>query len=374
MSWIKKRVYQTTVMVVVLAIILVSTSLSAYNHTINFKEFDFETDPYQYFTYEEMTDFLFNLQALYPNLLTVESLAKSYENRDIWLVTLSNVENQTNEKPGILLLGAHHGNEKPSYEVLIYFIYHMLNHYDNTTTYYAGDQAVSGNEIQQALNTTVFYIIPMVNPDGVVANTRKNKEPNYGPFGLNQEITSYGVNLNRNYEDNWFLYYLRPLRYNFFLSTLDFSFNYRGPYPFSSNETKAVKEFVETKNISISLSYHTYSEIILYPWMHTSLPTPHEELFVSIGENMSLINNYRLITGRNYRIPRFAGTLGTSENWLYRERGILSFTMELCREFAPTNATIIKETCLNHTAVHLYLSLRVQTIEEEKSLIDMNFL
>lgn len=366
----KKFAYHRYILVIILSIFLLSTSLTANDYSIVNKEFDFETDPYQYFTYQQMTDFLFTLQSLYPHLMSVESLGKSYENRDIWLVTLSNFESEIQQKPGILLLGAHHGNEKPSYEILIYFIYHMLENYEKNNNTFFGNHCICGNEIQKALNTTIFYIIPMVNPDGVQANTRKNREPNYGPFGLHQHISSYGVDLNRNYKDNWFLYYLRPFRYRLFLSTLDFSFTYRGPYPFSSYETRAVKEFVETKNISISLSYHTYSEIILYPWMHTSVSTPHEELFVSIGENMSLINNYRLIRGRNYRFPRFAGTLGTSENWLYRERGILSFTMELCREYAPTNATIIKQACLSHVAVHLYLSVRVQTIQEEKVLMN----
>jgi carboxypeptidase T len=359
--------YTSLILISTLCIILMSTSLTAYQHNSSDKEFDFNSDPYEYFTYQEMTDFLFTLQSQNPQFMAIESLGKSYENRDIWLVTLTNFESEIQQKPSILLLGAHHGNEKPSYEVLIFFIYYVLENYDNTVNDFFIDQFTSGSEIQKALNSTIFYIIPMVNPDGVEANTRKNREPNYGPFGLQQHISSYGVNLNRNYKDNWFLYYFKPFGYHFFFSTLDSSFNYKGPYPFSSNETRAVKEFVETKNISISLSYHTYSEVILYPWMHTSLSTPHEELFVSIGENMSVINNYRLITGRNYIFPRFSGTLGTSENWLYREKEILSFTMELCREYAPTNATIIKKACLNHTAIHLYLSERVQTIEQEKS-------
>jgi len=83
------------------------------------------------------------------------------------------------------------------------------------------------------------------------------------------------------------------------------SFNFRGPYPFSENETIAVRDFVEGQDISISLSFHSFSEVIIYPWMHTSKPTPHEDLFISIGKNMSRINNYYLYTGRNYIILSF---------------------------------------------------------------------
>ncbi|MFO7677718.1 MAG: M14 family zinc carboxypeptidase [Thermoplasmatota archaeon] len=364
---IKKRKYFRYLLVVLIICIIFTSSQSALQRTVPRKNFDFTTDPYIYFTYQEMTDLLFDLQNKYPTLLSVESLGKTYENRDIWLVTLTEQINQSTQKPAILLLGAHHGNEKPSFEILIFFINYMLENFDNETINNYNSDVISSEQIRTALNTTILYIIPMVNPDGVEANTRKNREPNYGPFGFHNNITSYGVNLNRNYDDFWFLYYLRPFRYHFLFASLDSSFNYKGPYPFSSNETKAIKEFVETKHISISLSYHSYGEVMFFPWMHTSLPTPHEKLFISIGENMSLINNYRLISSGNYVLPRFAGTLGSSENWLYKEREILAYTMELCREFAPTNATLIHEVCLNHTAVHLYLCQRVQTIEEEKS-------
>ena len=57
---------------------------------------------------------------------------------------------------------------------------------------------------------------------------------------------------------------------------------------------------------------HSYSEVMFYPWTHTSKPTPQEDLFISIGENMSNINKYNLITGRQYIIPRYGGNLGTA--------------------------------------------------------------
>ena len=135
----------------------------------------------------------------------------------------------------------------------------------------------------------------MVNPDGVEADSRKNCAPNYGPFGFSKEITSHGVNLNRNYDDYWFLYYLFPMKYHLLINILDSSFNYRGPYPFSENESRAVKSLVDKSNISISLSYHSYLEAIFYPWTHTSMKTPHEELFISVGKNMTRINKYELL-------------------------------------------------------------------------------
>ena len=341
--------------------------------------------PHQYFTYLEMTDLLHTLQENYSDIMLLESIGTTYEGRNIWMVKLSDNVNEDEDEPGVLFMGAHHGNEKPSFEALIFFIQHMVVNYSKVNTDDDDDGTMnedpidgidndgdglvdedpSEDKVRDAIDNTQIFLIPMVNPDGVEANSRKNCAPNYGSFGLRKMITSYGVNLNRNYGYDWYLYRVFPTKYHFLMNALDFSFNYRGADPFSENETRAVKNFVMSHNISISLSYHSYSEVIFYPWMHTSKPAPDEDLFISIGENMSQINKYRLMIGENYIIPRYGGTLGTSENWLYGERGILSFTMELSKEFAPSDSDIVHNVCLSHVGVNLYICERLSTVKEE---------
>ena len=209
----------------------------------------------------------------------------------------------------------------------------------------------------------------MVNPDGVMADTRKNCVPNHGPFGYNSSVTSYGVNLNRNYDDPWFLAYLFPARYYLPFILSDSSFNYRGPYPFSENETKAVKNFAENHAISISLSYHSYGEVIIYPWLHTTKQTPDESLFRSVGENISSINHYYLLVKEDRLIPLYGGTLGGSENWLYREKGTIAYTIEAGAQQRPTNPQVMYNLCMTQTTVHLYICQRAQTIESEKEIL-----
>jgi carboxypeptidase T len=314
-------------------------------------------EAYHYHTYQEMTDELHALQANHSAIMSLTSLGKTYEGRDIWMVKLSDHVEQEENEPGVLFMGVHHGNEKPGYEVCLFFIKYMVEHYDNSST----------PEVREAFNTTQIYLIPMVNPDGVEVNTRKNCAPNHGSFGYSKSITSYGVNLNRNYDDPWYLAYVFPFAYSLPFILSDSSFNYRGPYPFSENETKAVKAFAESHNISISISYHTYGEFIVYPWMHTTKQTPDEPLFRSVGENISAINQYELFVKEDHLIPRYGGTLGSSENWFYRARGTIAFTVELCTERAPTDPTIMYNVCMTETAVHLYLCQRAQTIAAEKA-------
>jgi len=311
----------------------------------------------------------------------LDSIGKTYEDRDLWMVKLSDNILENEEEPGVLLLGAHHGNERPSYEVLIYFIKYVAESYykENTDDDQDGllnednidgfdndvdgfiDEDPSEDRVRDVINNTQIFLVPMVNPDGVefgAEGSRKNRVPNHGPFGFEKDITSYGVNLNRNYGYDWIYYYLFPFNYNLFLDIADGSFNYRGPRAFSENETKAIKSFVETHKIDISISYHSYSEVMFYPWYHTSKQAPDEDLFISIGENMSKINNYYLWKGSNYIIPRLGGTLGTVENWLYGKFRIIAFTIELCRTRTPTDPNIVLDTCLKNTGVDLYICER----------------
>ena len=137
------------------------------------------------------------------------------------------------------------------------------------------------------------------------------------------------------------------------------------------NFSKA-KSFVETHDISISLSYHDYGEFMIFPWMHSSQKTPHESLFRSIGENMSKINKYDLkIYGqygeREYLIPRFQGTPGSSENWLYGEHEIIAYTMELCKRRPERDESKVLDACWKHVGVNLYVCERAQTVEDEKT-------
>jgi carboxypeptidase T len=316
-------------------------------------------EPYHYHTYQEMTDELHSLQANHSDIMTLSSIGKTYEGRDIWLVKLSDNVTQEENEPGVLFMGAHHGNEKPSYEVCLFFIKYMVEHYENSSL----------PEVRNAIDITQIYLIPMVNPDGVEANIRKNCAPNHGPFGRSQTITSYGVNLNRNYDDPWFLAYIFPISYSLPFILPDSSMNYRGPYPFSENETKAVKNFAEAHSISISISYHSYGEFIIYPWMHTTKQTPDEPLFRSVGENISMINHYYLFIKNYHLIQRFGGTLGSSENWLYRACGSIAFTVELCKERTPSDPQVMYDLCMTQTTVHLYLCQRAQTIESEKATL-----
>ena len=302
-----------------------------------------------------MTAILHNLSSQYPDIMSLESYGTTYEGRELWLVKISDHVDLEEKEPGVLLMGAHHGNELPSYEALLFFIQYVLENY------------TTNDRVRTVVDTTQIFVFPMVNPDGVeysltTQEWRKNREPNYDSAGT---IISYGVDLNRNYGFHWDRLELFPNLYGARWVTSPDSWNYRGEAAFSEKETTAVKTFVEQHLINISISYHSYGEFLTYPWTDNSGRTPDEEQFVSVGEGICHINQYELYGTQNTLIPRPGGTLGTSENWLYGTQGILSYTLELCRTRAPTNSATVYEYCMTHAEVNLYVCERAAGIAND---------
>jgi carboxypeptidase T len=301
-----------------------------------------------YHTYDEMTVLLHSLAANYSDIMSLTSIGKTYEGRDLWMVKLSDHVGEDEDEPEVFFMGAHHGNEKPSYEVLIFFIQFIVDNYKNGT-----------RGVREAINNTELFIIPMVNPDGVEAGTRKNCAPNHGPFGLQKEVTSIGVDLNRNYGYRWLLFFLCPWRYYMTTSLADRSNAYRGEYPFCENETQAIKSFIEIHHIIISLSYHSSGEFVLYPWGYTKNPPKDKPVFVSIGENISKLDNYTLTQSVN-----MYPTIGDDCDWGYGQHGIFSYTIELGTVDATSNPQELLEMCSAHVNVNLYVCQRAQLLEK----------
>jgi hypothetical protein len=333
---------------------------------------------HNYYSFQEMTDLLYNLEASNSEIIKINSYGKTHENRDIWLVKISDNVEIDEKEPGILLIGGTHGDEKISFELLIFFIKYMIENYstpnmDNDNDGLTNEDTFDGidndndglidedpseDRVREAIDNTEIYLIPMLNPDGVEANNRKNCNPD----------PELGVNINRNYGYDWKYYDLFPGKYGDIWAKTPSSGNYRGPYGYSEIETQAVVTLVESTTINISLSYHSGAEVVFYPWYHTTAKVPIEDLFIEIGEAMGQISGYPLWTGTDSIVPRFGGTLGTSENYLYGEHKIIAYTVESHRIKAPTSSRSVYETCYKNVGVHLYLCEKSREIDNEKAI------
>jgi hypothetical protein len=357
--------------------VIITPSIIGMN--INKTNLDFE-----YYTHSQMTELLQILEDQYPDIMKLESYGKTVQDRDIWFVKISDNVNIDEDEPGVLLLGAHHGDEKISFEILLFFINHLLENYEKENTDDDEDGSInedpidgkdndddgqidedpSEDRVRFAIDNTQIFLIPMINPDGVEINTRKNCNPD----------SRNGVNINRNYGYDWKYYDLFPVIFYDPWTSEPTSGNYRGPYPYSEKETQAVVRAAESFTINLSLSYHSGAEVVFYPWYHTTAETPHEKLFITIGEEMGEISGYPLWTGSNPPIPRLGGNLGTSENYLYGEHTILAYTVESARQKAPSSPTSVYNYCYKNVGVHLYLCEKAQEIDNSEDIVSNNFL
>jgi hypothetical protein len=328
-------------------------------------------EDYDYYSFDELTILLDQLHQDFQNIFSYESLGKTYEGRDIWLVKISDNVSIDEDEPEVLFTGGIHGNEKPSFEVVIYTLKSIAENYSSINV----NESFS-NRVRDIVNNTELYFIPMVNPDGVESGTRKNKIQNDCIFG---DKLFRGVDLNRNFDWKWNDFNKHPFKYtlNTILkiggrSTIMFPFldiksivgegTYRGPYPFSENETRAIKRFVENHSIKAGIDYHTYGRKIGYPWAWTKESPADEDVFISIAENISEINEYSFFQWSDWYFVN-----GFFTDWMYGEHEIFHFLIELDptnvhgprfqRDFKP-----VSEICETHLLVNLYLAERSLTL------------
>ena len=109
----------------------------------------------RFYRYRELTDLLKAFVAEFPQLLSLESIGRSHEGRDIWVVTVTNrATGPAEEKPAFWVDGNIHSTEVAASAACIYFLNELVRGY--------GKDA----DVTRALDTRALYICPRINPDG----------------------------------------------------------------------------------------------------------------------------------------------------------------------------------------------------------------
>ena len=358
---------------------LTATAKINNNNTVN-------TEKEHYYSYDEFTDLLGQLQLEYSEIFSYSSLGKTWEGRHIWLVKISDNVSIDEDEPKVLYKGGIHGDEKQGYQAVIYSIKSFLENYTHVNV---SDSFTE--RVRKVVNNTELFFMPMVNPDGCEAYTRENGRPNDCIFG---KTLFRGVDLNRNSGYKWELMDKYPFKYRHhfpYLEKINVKYpffdtasirgegGYRGPYPFSEPESKAIKQVVENHSIIISIDHHgaVAGGEILIGWGWTKTPRPDENISYYIAENMSKIAGYKI--GRAYGIAPILGRIG---DWEYAEYGIMSFSIELPKvrgdrpflnilhengNILPWKNTPLQQICETQFLVNLYLAERAMTIQQEES-------
>jgi carboxypeptidase T len=262
-----------------------------------------------YHTVATLEQDLRRLAEEHPEIAELHEIGRSVEDRPLWALRIGERRGSARK---VAFLGCHHAREWISVEVPYRLAEHLL---DNS----------SSQPVQEWLQQGEVWVAPMVNPDGHEHTRtqnrlwRKNRRRNVGG--------SIGVDPNRNYGYMW--------------GTLDISTSsrvpsdetYIGPRAFSEPEVRAVRNLVARELFGGVLSYHSYSQLILFPWGYTVEPiedtADHSEMSGLADAMERLI---RGVHGEAYTAQQASQlylTAGDTADWTYGEFDVPSFTIEL---------------------------------------------
>ncbi|MDB2405485.1 M14 family zinc carboxypeptidase [Arcobacteraceae bacterium] len=259
----------------------------------------------QYKSYQQTCDFLEECVKKHPDIIKIQSIGKTWEDRDIMLATISlNVEN-ADLKPAMLYTGTVHAREWIGNELAVSFIDYLLSNYS------------SNPKVLKTLTKNTLYIVPCLNPDGFEYSRahfsfwRKNRR--------NNGDGTFGVDLNRNFSIGY-------------QKSKDTASNvYSGPNPFSEPETLAMKNFVDHKdNITIALDYHSQGNVFFpaHKFNHESEVDGTDLNTICANMNFEI----HKVTGRKYGIHRGkppTRLISGSGREYYYNKGIIAAVVEV---------------------------------------------
>ncbi|MFQ6037346.1 MAG: M14 family metallopeptidase [Candidatus Aminicenantales bacterium] len=261
-------------------------------------------------SYVELERDLLALADAHPEIAQVIDIGDSLEGRNLYALKISDNVWADEGEPGVLILGCHHAREWISVEVP-----YLLGKY-------LAENYASSAEIQRLVDSSEVWIVPLVNPDGLEYSIhfyrywRKNRRDNGDG--------TFGVDLNRNYGYQWGWD-------NRGSSPEPSSEVYRGKAPFSEPETQALRDVFLGRRFQALVSYHSYSQVILYPWGYTIAPSEKDALLLEIADEMAA--RMASVNGRYYEPGRagasFYLTNGDTTDWSFGTYGIPSYTIEL---------------------------------------------
>jgi len=172
------------------------------------------------------------------------------------------------------------------------------------------------------LDKVNYHILPVVNPDGYEYTRlnqrlwRKTRSPG---------TKCNGTDGNRNFDFHWA---------EIGSSNNECADDYHGRHAFSEIETAAIRDYVlQNKNsIKLYLSFHSFGQLILYPWGYKEeLPVNSDEL-QALGELAA--KSIKSVAGTSYKVGSSTNVLysaaGGSDDWVKGVGGVeLAYTIEL---------------------------------------------
>ncbi|OGC43801.1 hypothetical protein A2Y85_01125 [candidate division WOR-3 bacterium RBG_13_43_14] len=322
-----------------------------YEITVQSIEYQKEQVRGEYHSYDQVNQILRNLATTYPSICKLDSLPiRTYQGRWLYGVKISdNPSIEEDNEPGFVIDALHHAREWATIEVVLFFA-------DSICRAYA-----SVPEIAAIVNNVELYCFPIINGDGFVYDYpgqnmwRKNREP----FG-----GATGTDPNRNYQGcgpdiagNWGA--VDEGQATHYPSNDVFC----GAYANSGDETRALQSYIRSHTTHVNMTYHSYSELVMWGWGWTTSPYPEGTVHTRIGTRIAgMINKLGSGTYDPGQIPVILYSVsGGSLDWVYSYQhwvnGVanLSYTSEVGTAFYQ-NTSQLDPICRENFKALKYLA------------------
>lgn len=247
-----------------------------------------------YHTYNQVYSVLDSFVTDYPDICRLDTIGYSVLGRAIWAMRVTDNPLVEENEPEIRLPGNMHGDEHIGTEITLYFLRHLLTNYSTVP------------QVQDLVNNTEIWILPTINPDGKVANTRRNAN---------------NVDLNRDY--------------GFFWDGWGGS-----PSPSSQIETRSMMQHLEENNISLEYNYHSVAQYVNYPWDYHFADPPDSQHIIMLSEIYADSANLTAINGYDWY-----QTTGCLQDYTIGTSGALAWTIETLE---PSSSSAIDQICYDN--------------------------
>jgi carboxypeptidase T len=172
-----------------------------------------------------------------------------------------------------------------------------------------------------------LVVLPILNPDSLHANDARIA----GGRRAFRRGNARGVDLNRNFPRIAPASSPSPRGALSLFSGSRFRLSpyYGGAHPFSEPETRAVRDVAREVKPVVSIGFHSFGNLLLYPWGFTSKPNPRARAYERIGADFRRAqprSRYAVMQARD-----LYATSGDMDDWLDAELGTLAFTLEVSR-------------------------------------------
>jgi len=272
-----------------------------------------------YRTHAEIEQILADAEANYPDIARKVVLGTSVQGRNISAIKISDNVDVQEDEPEFRYISTMHGDEVVGVEMCLMLI-------DDILTSYGSD-----SRIDDLVNGTEIWIVPLMNPDGNAVLQRYNAN---------------GVDLNRAFPDPY----------------TDPNNTTAGREP----EVAAIMNWSWAHSFVLGANFHGGALVVNYPYDNNETQTsgvytacPDDDLFIYISElysqtNTPMWNSPSFFHGITNGTDWYVAT-GGMQDWGYRYVGSNEVTIELSNVKTPAYSTIPQYWSENQESMLAYM-------------------